>query len=731
MKSRKIIEDLFAIAIIAVSVLLVFRGAINPPPSYALYADDMWRSYGFFRRFFVQSINSGVIPWWNPYLFSGMPFMANPSISLFYPPTWIFFLLPVNQAYGVFFAMQIFIALLAMYWFSRRVLGIPFIAGLGASFAWGFSGYFLARTWAGHAETLAASALLPWVFGSFILALKKPAIPSAVNAGFALAVQIFSGYQTVAMFTLEAVGIALIYITIAKKSFIPVITVSVAVISGLLLSALQLLPSMEFFIRSVRTYDFPYGWVAYGSLIPESLTQLFSPFALGNQYNFRGPPPNYPEQAMFIGFTALVFALGAIIHKLLRMTKLPMLFKSPNKKEIQETALVLSLVSIAAFSLWISFGNNAPVDLHRLLWEYIPMYRHIRFPPRHLVLLIFAVSALAGVGIRMIRYQWLQAIAVAILIFELSGPAGQLIEIKKLPETDYDRELINIITPKQVPFRTLQNFGTWIDQRNAFDFDAAMTNGVYSATGYDPSILSSYYRFIDAVNGTTNSSILDHNVQVPYMDVFSPYLDFLNIRYVMVPIGYDPIGGINTTRFTLVKTDTTRQYRLYENRHAMPHFFMVKDMKILPSADKVAEAISKREYNPAETLLVSGTDLKRSDIYYPNCSAADVPIVRFSGYKTNEIILSTESTCNSFLATSEVMYPGWVALLDGNRTEIIANNLAFRAIYIPAGRHVVIMRFIPKIFYIAGTVSLITFAVMLILLGAGRGKRQAIPDKPI
>src|SRR4030042_6593180 len=113
----------------------------------------------------------------------------------------------------------------------------------------------------------------------------------------------------------------------------------------------------------------------------------------------------------------------------------------------------------------------------------------------------------------------------------------------------------------------------------------------------------------------------------------------------MVPAGYDPLGGINTTRFTLVKTDSIRSYRLYENRYAMPRFFMAKEYKILSTNDDVAMAIAKREYNPAETVLLSGTEIKGNRSFGANCTATDVPTVRFSGYKTNEIILSTESAC--------------------------------------------------------------------------------------
>jgi hypothetical protein len=708
MKVLRLIEYFLIIIFFGTVVYFIFKSVLNPPSGYAMFADDMWRSYGFYRRFFVDSINRGIIPWWNPYLFSGMPLLANPSVSYFYPPTWIFFILPSNQAYSVIFAIQIFIALITMFWFTRRVLQLPIYAAIGPSLAYSMSGYFMARVWAGHAETLAASALIPWVFGSFIIAMRKLNYITITGAAFALAIQIYAGYQTVAMFTLEAVGITMLVMMILLRTFKPLIGVVLAVLLGLCLSAFQLLPSLEFFSHSIRTYTFPYSWVAYGSLITESLSQLFNPFALGDQYTFHGPPPNYPEQAMFVGISVLVFAIAAVIARLIR---LPKLYSSDHQK--YKTTLVIGLILIAILSLWISLGNNVKYDLHRILWEFLPMYKHIRFPPRHLILFIFAVCTLSGYGIKMLRFWWLQIGAAIIIFYELYPVATHFIELKPLAETQYSQEIISIIKNTSSLYRFLPNFGVWINQRNSFDADAAMVYGVYNATGYDPSILTNYYDFADAVNRNQGTSLLEHNVQIPYLDLFSPYIDFLNIKYVMVPSDFDPLSGQNTARYKLILNNPDRSYRVYENAYAMPRFFMVKSANILPTRKDVVLSIINQETDPKTTLLLSQKEIKDKNIFSANCKSDDIPIVRFSGYNPNEIILATESPCNSFLATSEIMYPGWEAYIDGIKTNILTNNLAYRALYIPGGRHVVVMRYVPIIFTIGGSISLVSFSLIM------------------
>jgi hypothetical protein len=719
MKAVRIIEHLLIISLFAAVVYFVFQGVINPPEGYSIYADDMWRSYGFFRRFFVQSVNEGVIPWWNPYQFSGTPFLANPSVSYFYPPTWVFFILPFNQAYAAIFAIHVFIAMISMFWFMCRVLKLPLIAAVGPAIGYGLSGYFMSRVWAGHGETLAASALIPWVFGSFVLVSRKFSLNHIVLAATALAVQIYSGYLTMSLFTLEAIGVMVLLSIIFRRSLVPLAGVILAAVLGFCLSAFQLLPNLEFFGQSIRNYVFPYSWVATGSLIPDSLYQLINPFALGDQYNFHGPPPNYPEQAMFFGLTILIMAVFALVWQIIRIIR-----KNPASDMKEKNLMLLSLMMIAGFGMWLSFGNNITPDLLRLLWQYIPTYQHIRIPSRHVILFIFAVVSLSGYGIRLLKNWWLQIPAIILIILELFPVALHFVELKPLPETGYDREIIRAVKDTTVPYRFLPNFGVWINQRDAFDADAAMVNGVYSATGYDPSILTNYYNFIDAANRNSQTSILEHNVQIPYLDIFSPYTDFLNIRFVMVPSDYDPLGGINTTRFKKVLESKNRSYRIYENTYAMPKFFMVKKAKVLSDPGEVTKAIISREVDPKTTLLLSQTEIKNGQTGEPNCTETEVPIVRTSSYSPNELIVTTESTCNAYLATSEIMYPGWTAEIDGKDVPMYTNHLAFRSLYVPGGRHVVVMRYVPTIFYLGFGVTLGTFLMLLVLMIIFRSSRS-------
>ena len=49
------------------------------------------------RVFLARSLLAGHIPLWDPDLFGGAPFLANPQTAVLYPPSWLFVLGPVQE----------------------------------------------------------------------------------------------------------------------------------------------------------------------------------------------------------------------------------------------------------------------------------------------------------------------------------------------------------------------------------------------------------------------------------------------------------------------------------------------------------------------------------------------------------------------------------------------------------------------------------------------------------
>jgi hypothetical protein len=73
------------------------------------------------RWYTATSLKAGHLPLWNPYNASGEPWLANPQTAVFYPPAWLFVVLPFEAAYMLYLALHL--ALLgcgALLLFARR-----------------------------------------------------------------------------------------------------------------------------------------------------------------------------------------------------------------------------------------------------------------------------------------------------------------------------------------------------------------------------------------------------------------------------------------------------------------------------------------------------------------------------------------------------------------------------------------------------------------------------------
>lgn len=623
-------------------ILLVFGRALVPPEGQIIFGDDIHHQYYFYRQFFNEWIGKGIFPWWNPYLFGGEPFIANPVVNIWYPPNWLFSVLPLNIAFSWHLALHIFWAMLGMYWLLRSLSIKYHVSGISAwvgGVIFGLSGFFAARIFAGHVDVIAAASWMPWVVYAFTR--KKFAV-----ATITFALQLLAGYQTMAFFT--AIVVAVFTWRRPFRAF-------AAGLAGVGLAAFHIVPVSEFFQRTIRTYSLPYAWNSDGALTWESLKQLVLPFYFGNQHTYTGPPPNFVEHAMFIGISGFVLMLiGAL-----------------NPRGWRRLTPGVVFIVLALFGLWMSLGPNAPLDLQYILWKIVPMYHALRIPSRHLLLFSFGAAGLAAMGLG-VFHKTAQKLIAVVVVAELVLFARSFIELRPLPETGHDTEVVSLLTPGVEPYRVLQNFGVWLPQRDVLNFDSVMSYGIFSATGYDPSILKNYYEYVARASGTTGEkAVLEQDVQVPYLTPQAgDQMDFLNIKYILVPPAYDPFIG--NDRYRLLREN---DYRLYENTTVLPRFYL-----------------SDRP-----------------------CGEATI-----ASYTPNRVELAVNSSCDTQLVSSEVYYPGWEAYADGKRTDITVSNNAFRTLFLPAGNHHIVFQYRPTIFVIGVIISGLTIATLLIFRRANR-----------
>ena len=142
-------------------------------PHNHLLADLILENYAW-KHLLVEALHSRQLPFWDPYLFAGHPFLANGQHSALYPLSLVFYVLPLWRAYGVFAWLQLGLAGTFAYLFAR-VLGIRRLGGLIAGITFQFSGFMVASVV--HLMIIAGASWLPFILAMVeLIVQQRPAL---------------------------------------------------------------------------------------------------------------------------------------------------------------------------------------------------------------------------------------------------------------------------------------------------------------------------------------------------------------------------------------------------------------------------------------------------------------------------------------------------------------------------------------------------------------------------
>src|SRR3989344_1741486 len=83
--------------------------------------EQFWPVFYFIRQKFWETHS---LPFWNNLFLSGTPLLPDPQFSLFYPPNWLFILLPTDIAFFVWLILHSFFGGLAFYIVLSQVFRI-------------------------------------------------------------------------------------------------------------------------------------------------------------------------------------------------------------------------------------------------------------------------------------------------------------------------------------------------------------------------------------------------------------------------------------------------------------------------------------------------------------------------------------------------------------------------------------------------------------------------------
>jgi hypothetical protein len=383
-----------AVAALAFYYPLVFLGR-------ALVDYDAFVYFYPQRVYLAQALLSGRIPLWDPQLFLGAPFLANPQTAVLYPPSWLFVLGPVYAVYTAQLVLHTFLSAYFTYLLVRHAFGVlPLAAALGG-LAYAFGGFAVGQV--GHLNQVSAAAWLPAVLLAYHRFVVTRRVRWLALGALALGLQLLAGHPQESYMTLIVLGLFGLITAPWRSRWLIACAVGGAGMCALggAVAAAQLLPTLELAPLSIRG-----GGVNWADAVAGSLPDYLAVRALVPPYWVSVP---YTEYLGYVAITAIVLGLLAV----LRGRPGPVLFGA----------------SLSALGIFLALGENT--GLYAFAFSTVPGFDTFRVPARWLLLWQFGAAILGAVGADWIgrgariyvRSRWLWprlAILVAILVVALA-----------------------------------------------------------------------------------------------------------------------------------------------------------------------------------------------------------------------------------------------------------------------------------------------------------------------
>jgi hypothetical protein len=200
---------------------------------------------------------------------------------------------------------------------------------------------------------------------------------------------------------------------------------------------------------------------------------------------------------------------------------------------------------------------------------------------------------------------------------------------------------------------------------------------------------------------------------LPVIRPNSPLLDMLNVGYL---VDYPDPPALPEFRQRPFEADLAG-VRFYRNPNPLPRFFLAGKLQISRSAAETFADLARPDFKPAEETVVETQDLAAGALP----GRGEVQVIR---YDANRVELQVNATGLAFLATSEVLYPGWQATVNGKSAPLYMTNGAFRGLSLNTGSNRVVMTYRPNLLV---PVLISGLSVLLALAGLIFGSRERKP----
>jgi|GEM_PF-1733653 len=319
----------------------------------------------------ANALRTHIFPLWNPYILSGIPFLADIGLGTFAPINILFLLASPLRALTLTIVIDIILAGLFMYLYLR-VLGKRVAYALPGAVVFMLSGSVLQLSM--NISILNVLVWIPLVMACVELTLKRKSVGWALLASVFLSVMTFSGHVQYLYYTLLLVtSYTLLHPGISFRRRMA--SLSTFFLPALFLTAVQTLPFLEFVRYTTRpARDLAYAGFAAPAV---SLIRLVLP----NAFGILKDGTSWGAMADINGYVGIIPLILI----------LPILAK--RRKSYPEIFYGIA----ALITLGIAIGRHSPVFL--TAFYLVPLFSLFRSPQSILILYSFALAVLTAFGI--------------------------------------------------------------------------------------------------------------------------------------------------------------------------------------------------------------------------------------------------------------------------------------------------------------------------------------------
>jgi hypothetical protein len=154
---------------------------------------------------------------------------------------------------------------------------------------------------------------------------------------------------------------------------------------------------------------------------------------------------------------------------------------------------------------------------------------------------------------------------------------------------------------------------------------------------------------------------------------------------------------------------------------AAPRAALVHRFEVVPREQDAYRRLESPDFDPRATALLDAEPPAGFARPAPPPAGARES-ARITRYEPNRVEIEVEAAAPALLVLSDVLQPGWRARVDGEPAPLVHANRVMRALPLSAGRHQVVMTYLPREFVIGGALSALSLAL---LVAAGRGAPPA------